>query len=261
MEKICIVKRRQQYAQPEVKLPQPEKIDTIPTKAVVSSISIDNRIEFPDKKIEEEYLNSIDMQNQSESPDKKMVEEFVRSFAMENQSEFPDKKTVEEFVSSVAMENQNEFPDKKTAEEFISSVAMENQNEFPDKKIVEEFIDNSSSVISIIMTKEQSALLQQSEYIKELLSGTKNDPSFDIKINADGQLAINFRFNDSLLLRMLAPNQVCQMLQVSRSFLQKLVHEKKINSYKLGRMRRFLLEDILEYLSNDAQFAQLNNEH
>jgi excisionase family DNA binding protein len=260
MEKICIVKRRQQYAQPEVKLPQPEKIDTIPAKAVVSSISIDNRIEFPDKKIEEEYLNSIDMQNQSESPDKKMVEEFVRSFAMENQSEFPDKKTAEEFVSSVAIENQNEFPDKKTAEEFIS-VAIENQNEFPDKKIVEEFIDNSSSVISIIMTKEQSTLLQQSEYIKELLSGTKNDPSFDIKINADGQLAINFRFNDSLLLRMLAPNQVCQMLQVSRSFLQKLVHEKKINSYKLGRMRRFLLEDILEYLSNDAQFAQLNNEH
>jgi excisionase family DNA binding protein len=131
---------------------------------------------------------------------------------------------------------------------------------FPDKKIVEEFIDKSSSVISITMTKEQSALLQQSEYIKELLSGTKNDPSFDIKLNADGQLAINFRFNDSLLLRMLAPNQVCQMLQVSRSFLQKLVHEKKINSYKLGRMRRFLLEDILEYLSNDAQFAQLNNE-
>ncbi|MGO8715252.1 MAG: helix-turn-helix domain-containing protein [Smithella sp.] len=244
MEKICIVRRRQQYAQPEVKLPQPEKIDTIPTQAVVSSIAIDNRIAFPDKKpdkkIEEEYLNSINMQNQSESPDKKMVEEFVRSFAMENQSEFPDKET---------------------AEEFVSSVAMENQKEFPDKKIVEEFIDNSSSVISIIMTKEQSTLLQQSEYIKELLSGTKNDPSFDIKLNADGQLAINFRFNDSLLIRMLAPNQVCQMLQVSRSFLQKLVHENKIKSYKLGRMRRFLLEDILEYLSNDAQFAQLNNEH
>src|SRR5208337_3267352 len=202
MEKICIVRRRQQYAQPEVKLPQPEKSDTIPTKAVASSIAIDNRIEFPDKK-----------------------------------------------------------PDKKIEEEYVNSVDMQNQNEFPDKKIVEEFIDNSSSVISIIMTKEQSALLQQSEYIKDLLSGTKNDPSFDIKLNADGQLAINFRFNDSLLLRMLAPNQVCQMLQVSRSFLQKLVHEKKINSYKLGRMRRFLLEDILEYLSNDAQFAQLNNEH
>jgi len=46
------------------------------------------------------------------------------------------------------------------------------------------------------------------------------------------------------------------MLQISKSFLQKLVNEKKLNSYKLGRMRRFLLEDILEYLSNDEEFAQ-----
>ena len=239
MEKICIVRRRQQYAQPEVKLPQPEKSDTISAEAVASSIAIDNSIEFLDKKIEEEDVSSIDTLNESESPDKKMVEEFVRSFAMENRIDIPDKKTAEAFVNSVALENKNESSDKKAGQEFI---------------------DNSSSVISIIMTKEQSALLQQSEYIKELLSGTKNDPSFDIKLNADGQLAINFHFNDSLLLRMLSPSQVCQMLQVSRSFLQKLVHEKKINSYKLGRMRRFLLEDILEYLSNDAQFSQINNE-
>jgi excisionase family DNA binding protein len=59
---------------------------------------------------------------------------------------------------------------------------------------------------------------------------------------------------------MLAPNQVCQMLQVSRSFLQKIIHENKVKSYKLGRMRRFLLEDILEYLSNDAEVTQLNDE-
>ncbi|MCE5212327.1 MAG: helix-turn-helix domain-containing protein, partial [Deltaproteobacteria bacterium] len=65
--------------------------------------------------------------------------------------------------------------------------------------------------------------------------------------------------SDSMLVRMLAPNQVCQMLQVSRSFLQKIIHENRIKSYKLGRMRRFLLEDILEYLSNDAEFAPFDN--
>ena len=117
MEKICIVKRRQQYAQPEVKLPQPEKIDTIPTKAAVSSIAIDNRIEFPDKKpdkkIEKEYLNSIDMQNQSESPDKKMVEEFVRSFAMENQSEFSDKKRQKNLSAASPLRTRANFQIKK----------------------------------------------------------------------------------------------------------------------------------------------------
>jgi excisionase family DNA binding protein len=138
-----------------------------------------------------------------------------------------------------------------------SDTAADNQSRLSHKKIVEEFMDDSSSVISIIMTKEQSALLQQSEYIKELLGGAKKDPSLNIKIDPDGQLALNFRYNESILLRMLCSNQVCQMLQISKSFLQKLVNEKKLNSYKLGRMRRFLLEDILEYLSNDEEFAQL----
>lgn len=144
---------------------------------------------------------------------------------------------------------------------FLSKIAQNNtaadiKSQLSNKKIVEEFKDDSSSVISIIMTKEQSALLQQSEYIKELLTGAKKDPSLDIKINSDGQLALNYRYNESILLRMLCANQVCQMLQISKSFLQKLVNEKKINSYKLGRMRRFLLEDILEYLSNDEEFSQ-----
>jgi len=208
MEKICIVKRRREYTQPEVKvtITQPEISETVTPEVVVSSVNIEHNLIFPGKKIQE-IIEAI------------------------------------------------------TPELVVSSVNIENKIELPDKKIVEEFVDNSSSVISIIMTKEQSDLLQQSEYIKELLSGAKNDPAMDIKITPDGRLSLNYRFNDSLLIRMLAPNQVCQMLQVSRSFLQKLIHENKIKSYKLGRMRRFLLEDILEYLSNDAEFAQFNNEN
>jgi len=205
MEKICIVKRRREYTQPEVKVTvtQPEISETITPEVVVSSVNIESNIVFPIKKISE------------------IIE------------------TIPEIVEHRA--------------------EIENHIEIPDKKIVEEFVDNSSSVISIIMTKEQSELLLQSEYIKELLSGKKNDPALDIKITPDGRLSLNYHFNDSLLIRMLAPNQVCQMLQVSRSFLQKLIHDNKIKSYKLGRMRRFLLEDILEYLSNDAEFAQFNN--
>ena len=103
------------------------------------------------------------------------------------------------------------------------------------------------------MTKEQSEQLSQSEYIRELLSGEKSDPLLDIKLNPDGRISLNYRFNESLVVRMLSPQQVCQMLQISRGFLQKIVNEKKLTSYKLGRMRRFLLEDILEYLSSDIE--------
>lgn len=208
MEKICIVKRRREYTQPEVKVTvtQPEISETITPEVAVSRVEIEHNVVIPGKKV-------------------------------------PD--AIKAIIPEVIISNID-IGTKKT--------------ELPDKKIVEEFVDNSSSVISITMTKEQSDLLQQSEYIKDLLSGKKNDPALDIKITSDGRLSLNYRFSDSLLIRMLAPNQVCQMLQVSRSFLQKLIHENKLKSYKLGRMRRFLLEDILEYLSNDADFIQFNND-
>lgn len=207
MEKICIVKRRREYNQPQVKvtITQPETRENITQEVIVSSVNIEGNVEFPGKKVSE-MINTI-------TPD--VIE-----------SNFREEKKVE----------------------------------LSDKKIVEEFMDNSSSVISIIMTKEQSDLLQQSEFIKELLSGEKSDPALDIKITSDGRLSFNYHFNDSLLIRMIAPNQVCQMLQISRSFLQKLIHENKLKSYKLGRMRRFLLDDILEYLSSDAEFAKFSNE-
>jgi len=214
MEKICIVKRRREYTQTEVKLLMPDNLnDAFPQDIVASNIAIDTRPEFSNK-----------------IQDVKLVQ--------------PEK-----------MSDNLPIP----SEVAISGATVDAHPELSDKKIVEEFTDKSSTIISITMTKEQSTLLLQSEYIKELLSGAKNDPSLDIKLTPDGRISLNYHFNDSLIIRMLSPNQVCQMLQISRSFLQKIINEKKLNSYKLGRMRRFLLEDILEYLSSDMEFTQLNN--
>jgi excisionase family DNA binding protein len=248
MEKICIVKRRREYTQTEVKLVLPDNLnDTFPQEVATNNITIDTHPEFSDKKPDVKLVlpnNLSDILPQ---------EVATNNIVIDTHPEFSDKKTEVKII----------LPDKLTdnlpSEVAISSVDVKNHLEFSDKKIVEEFMDKSSSVISITMTKEQSDLLQQSEYIKELLSGAKSDPSLDIKINPDGRISLNYHFNDSLLLRMLSPNQVCQMLQISRSFLQKIIHEKKLNSYKLGRMRRFLLEDILEYLSSDSEVAQFNN--
>ncbi|MGA2782038.1 MAG: helix-turn-helix domain-containing protein [Smithella sp.] len=248
MEKICIVKRRREYTQTEVKLVLPDNLnDTFPKELATSNIAIDTHPEFSDKKTEVKLILPDNLSYN-------LPQEVATSnITIDTHPEFSDKKTEVKLV----------LPDKLTdnlpSEVAISSVGVKNHLEFSDKKIVEEFMDKSSSVISITMTKEQSELLKQSEYIKELLSGAKSDPSLDIKINPDGRISLNYHFNDSLLLRMLSPNQVCQMLQISRSFLQKIINEKKLNSYKLGRMRRFLLEDILEYLSSDVEVTQLNN--
>jgi excisionase family DNA binding protein len=123
-----------------------------------------------------------------------------------------------------------------------------------EKNILEEFNNESGHVISITMTSEQSFMLQSSEYIRDLLSGQRKDPSLYLKRSLDGRIIFNFCLYESPTVHMLRFDQVCQMLQVSRSFLQKLVHEKALKSYKLGRLRRFAMEDILDYLINNEEF-------
>jgi len=249
MEKICIVKRRREYTQTEVKLVLPDNLnDTFPQDVAASNIAIDTRPKLSDKIPE---VKLIQPDNLSDNLPQAVA---TSNISIDTHPELSDKKTE---VKLILPDN---LSDNLPSEVAISSTAINNYVEFSDKKIVGEFMDKSSTIISITMTKEQSALLLQSEYIKELLSGAKSDPSLDIKLTHDGRISLNYHFNDSLLLRMLSPNQVCQMLQISRSFLQKIINEKKLNSYKLGRMRRFLLEDILEYLSNDTEVPQLNNE-
>lgn len=65
----------------------------------------------------------------------------------------------------------------------------------------------------------------------------------------DGRIVFNFRLKTDDTLKMLTVSQVGQMLQISKSFLIRLVKAKKIRSYKFGRLRRFLLTDVIDYLS------------
>jgi excisionase family DNA binding protein len=45
------------------------------------------------------------------------------------------------------------------------------------------------------------------------------------------------------------------MLQISNSLLMNLVKSRKIRSYKVGRLRRFLLQDVLDYLSRSEEVS------
>jgi len=65
----------------------------------------------------------------------------------------------------------------------------------------------------------------------------------------DGRIVFNFRLKTDDTLKMLTVSQVSQMLQISKSFLLRLVKARGIKSYKFGRLRRFLLTDVIDYLS------------
>ncbi len=119
--------------------------------------------------------------------------------------------------------------------------------------VFEEPNDDKSHDLSFNLTSEQSELIRSSGHIKSLINRKANCFVLNMKKEENGQTVFNFDFGEPDAVKMLKTKEVCHMLQVSSGFLMKLVKEKKLRSYKLGRLRRFLLEDILNYLIENSK--------
>jgi excisionase family DNA binding protein len=91
--------------------------------------------------------------------------------------------------------------------------------------------------------------------MKYFLTGDATGVFLDIQRHTEGQIIFNFQFKKVDIVRMLKAKHVCQMLQISNSLLMSLVKAKKIRSYKVGRLRRFLLQDVLDYLSRSEEVS------
>ena len=154
---------------------------------------------------------------------------------------------------------QNSLSATLKSDDVMGNIVAGDNTSCLRQKRAEDLICYSGHVISIAMNQEQTNMLQTSGYIKELLDGTIPNAAFNIQRNADGLMLLNLRFNESPLMRMLRVNQVCEILQISRSFLTRIIRDEKIKSFKVVRLRRFLWADVLEYLQSNEQFAQLNN--
>ena len=120
----------------------------------------------------------------------------------------------------------------------------------------EESDKDINEAISINLTPEQYDLVKSNRYVKYFLNGDSTGVSLDMQRHTEGQIIFNFQFKKVDIVRMLKAKHVCQMLQISNSLLMNLVKSKKIRSYKVGRLRRFLLQDVLDYLSRSEEFTE-----
>lgn len=116
-----------------------------------------------------------------------------------------------------------------------------------------DFSADSERMFSIILTPQQSESIQSNDGLNTLLSEASGDVALDIQQGENGQYVFNFYLQSPHTLRMLKPDEVCDMLQISKSFLTKLIKDKRIRSYKIGRLRRFSLEDVLGYLTKSEE--------
>ena len=122
-----------------------------------------------------------------------------------------------------------------------------------DHLIFKEVAGDEEQIFSIEMTPQQSRVVQSMHCIKDLLSGKHHGVKMSMEQTIDGKTAFNFHFKPVYTTRMLNTRDVALMLQISKSMLYRLIKEKVIKSYKVGQLRRFLLEDVVQYLSSSMK--------
>ena len=110
-------------------------------------------------------------------------------------------------------------------------------------------VKDNDHVIRIQLTPDQCKVVQSNGCFNHFLGRILGNIDLDLEDYEDGQIVFNLHLKQVPRADMLSSKKVCQMLQISRSFLSKLTKEERIKSYKLGKLRRFLLDDILDYLS------------
>jgi excisionase family DNA binding protein len=107
--------------------------------------------------------------------------------------------------------------------------------------------------LSIELTPTQADVVKSHAYFKILLGAEADGSSVGVERSENGEIIFNFYFKQVYLSKMLTTSDVCTMLQVSRAFLGRLIKTGKLKSYKIGRLRRFSLEDILTHLGESAE--------
>ncbi len=119
--------------------------------------------------------------------------------------------------------------------------------------VFEEPNENKNHDLSFNLTPEQSELIRSNHRIKSLINGEASSFVLNMQKEENGQTIFKFHFRESDTVQLLKTKEVCHMLQFSSGFLMKLVKGRKLKSYKLGRLRRFSLEDILNYLTENNE--------
>ena len=116
----------------------------------------------------------------------------------------------------------------------------------------ENIADDEGDNLSLNLTPEQSELMQSNEHLNSFEDHDTKSFVLNMK-KVDGQTSLNFHFGDADSMKLLTTKEACRMLQVSASFLMRLVKERKLKSYKLGRLRRFSFQDVLNYLTENIE--------
>lgn len=102
-------------------------------------------------------------------------------------------------------------------------------------------------VLTIDLTPEQIDKVRADNRFQRLY-GTSQVPIF-----------LNLHLEKGFSIRMLKSSQICDMLQISKSTLARLVRTGCLRSHRIGRLRRFDAEDVIRYLGTEVRVGGLRS--
>jgi len=91
--------------------------------------------------------------------------------------------------------------------------------------------------LSVELTAGQADMVRSTSYFRRLYP------------DSSAPIFLNLHFNEGGLQRMFKAREVCDLLQVSRHTIDRLVRTGHIKSLRIGRLRRFCVEDVMDYLA------------
>jgi excisionase family DNA binding protein len=103
--------------------------------------------------------------------------------------------------------------------------------------------------VTIELTSQQSQAIRSNSRFQQLYGGS-SAPIF-----------LNLNLDATLPSRMLKTDDVSEILQVSKHTVMRLVKAETIRSHKIGRLRRFCPEDVMEYLSSGLGTDKIRSLH
>jgi len=116
--------------------------------------------------------------------------------------------------------------------------------------------DDKDNVVSLKLTPEQCSYLLSSQLMEHLPEEITEKFFVDTQMANNVSVFFNFHLSKPESIRLLRTDQVCEMLQISKSFLTNLIRNKKIRSYKMGGLRRLSFDDVLIFLTESEDIPK-----
>ncbi|MHB8770778.1 MAG: helix-turn-helix domain-containing protein [Syntrophales bacterium] len=102
--------------------------------------------------------------------------------------------------------------------------------------------------VALTLTQEQIKTIRSSPRLLSVFEGELRNGSAELTYS-EKPITIKFEVEPLAPIRMLMAEEVVQMLRISNGFLKTIVRDGRLKSYKVGKGRRYMLEDVLTYLT------------